>query len=247
MAQREEADLIVKALFEVFGTEDKDQQRGATPVYAREAILEMKDKDWYWKENEWPGWFMKMKFQELPVVKYGGPFRPVNKVKQRLLRGEYLWDHRFNTYNSRYAGEVAFMSYDNLNDILGEFNGLGLLIANCYVGHDDSGDVFIFHEQLKGGPSEYTTEREADPKRYAWKRKSLFFIITMHSYYFTFEDFAKGTEEGWLGKHFQGFARQSSGGSRKDKPEIYPESIPERCKLETYRFNHEPWEYEEAP
>ncbi len=245
MAQREEADLIVKALFDVFGTEDKDMHYGATPVYAQDAILEMKDKDWYWKENEWPGWFMKMKFQELPVAKHGDPFRSVNNVKQRFLQGEYLWDHRFNTYNSRTAGKVAFMSYKNLQNILEKYDGLGLLISNCYVAHDISGDVFAFHEDLKGGSSVRTEEIRADPNRYAWRRKSLFFIITMHSYYFTFEDFESGTGEDWLGKHFQGFARQPSGESRKDKPEIYPANIPERCKLDTVRFNHEPWEYEE--
>jgi len=245
MAQREEADLIVKALFDVFGTEDKDQQYGVSPVYAQDAIKEMKDKGGYWKENEWPGWFMKMKFQELPVLKYGDPFKPIKKVKQRFLQGEYLWDHRFNTYNSRHAGKVAFMSYDNLNDILQEFDGLGLLISNCHVELDRNGDIFRFHEALKGGSSEYTEDREADPKRHAWKRKSLFFIITLHSYYFTTEDFEKGTQEGWLGDHFQGFARQSDGGPRDTKPEFYLDFIPERCQLETYRFNHAPWAYED--
>jgi len=32
---------------------------------------------------------------------------------------------------------------------------------------------------------------------------------------------------------------------RASEPEIYPENIPERCKLDDYRFNHEPWEEEE--
>jgi len=146
MAQREEADLIVRALFNEFGIEDKDQERGVTPVYAREAIQEMKDKDGPWRENEWPGWFMKMKFQELPVKNYGDPFKPIKRVKQLLLQGEYLWDHRFNTYNSRTAGEVPFMSYENLNDILNEFDGIGVLLSNCYVGLDESGDVWLFHE-----------------------------------------------------------------------------------------------------
>ena len=103
----------------------------------------------------------------------------------------------------------------------------------------------MFHEDLKGESSKVTKEVREDPKRYAFTRKSLFFIITMHSYYFTRDDFEAGFEEDWLGNHFQGFARQPSGEGRKFKPEIYPENIPERCKLDDYRFNHEPWEEEE--
>jgi len=232
MAQREEANLIVKALFDEFGTEDKDFHYGAEVVEAREAIFEMQKNHGQWRQVEWPAWFLKMKFRELPIKK--------------LLKGNYIWDHRFNAYNAREAGTVPFMSYENLHQLLEEFGGIGLLISNCYVEDDQTGDVYRFHEKLKGGSTEYTEEREADPERKEHVRRSLFYIITMHTYFFSPDDFTKGADEGWLGKHFQATARQSDGGERTGKPEIYPEHIPDRCKLEVHRFNHEPWSYDEG-
>lgn len=246
MAQREEANLIATALFDVFGTEDKDIHYGAEVVEAREAILEMQEKGGQWRQVEWPAWFLTMKFRELPIEKYGDIFETHDRKMQHLLKGEYIWDLRFNSYNAREAGTVPFMSYENLYQILEEFGGIGLLIANCHVEDDQTGDVYRFQEELKGRSTDYTEEREADPERKEHHRRSRFYIITLHSYFFTPDDFGKGADEGWLGKHFQAVARQQDGGQRTGKPEIYPENIPERCKLDVKRFNHEPWSYEET-
>jgi hypothetical protein len=235
---------LVNALFKHFGT-GGIAPRGLDPVTYEEAILEMKEHGGPWKQVEWPGHYLKWKLRQLMEQYYPGEFEAYSKGRLHLVKGiasGTVWDLRFNPYG-KHGGVVPFMSFGNLNDILDEFGGLGLIVANSYAEVDFGDEVFEWHEDLKGSKSEYTIEREGDSERQQWKRKRLFFIIDVPYYYFSKDDFLEGYEKGWLDQHFQGRARQSGGGGREPKPQIVLHRIPPNCFLEIVNFNFDPQDF----
>ncbi len=243
MTVHDDGRKLVDSLLRNFGTGGY-APHGIEPVSYDEAILEMKENGGPWKQIEWPGHYLKWKMRELMEEAYPGEFEAYSKGGLHLVKAidsNSIWDLRFNPYG-RYGGVIPFMSFKNLNELLDEFGGLGLIVANSYAQVDFDGEVYEFHEDLKG-KTDYTREREHDPDRHEWKRKSLFFIIDVPYYYFSKDDFLTGYEKGWLDTHFQADARQSDGGTREPKPQVLLHKIPESCFIDVVNFNYDPQEF----
>ncbi|MDD4455485.1 hypothetical protein [Methanoculleus sp. UBA430] len=240
---REEAELIVEALFEDYGT--GGITRGECPgVDGREAILEMKEAGFPgWQEVEWPGFHVKFLVQRECREKLNGEVQPYDLDKKRhLVRGDYVWDTRFHA-NER-SDDIPLGDVKGYNDLVKEHGGIGLLVVDAAVVKDENGDFRRWHEELKGGSSEYSLERERDgrPPR---ERKSRYLIVGVYAYFFTLDDLNKGIMDGWTDDDFQRTMRNANGARRKSKYLLKGSEIPDEHLLFVKNFNMDPEEFEE--
>jgi len=239
---KEEGLMITEALFEDWGT--GGITRGPVPyVDGREAILAMKKADFpAWQDVEWAGYYIKFLIQEECKEKLAGKIAPYSRERRHLVKGNYVWDTRLH------AGEGKVI----LGDVI-EYNGvildegkgsIGLLVVDVYANTDLNGDFRRWHEELKGGLSDYTREREREG-RSPRDRKTAFAIRKVLGYYFTMEDFRKGIEEGWLRDDFQRGMRNYDGSPRNAKYLLILDAVPPKHLLFVKNFNEDPDEFKQ--
>src|SRR5208283_316450 len=196
---RTEAELITNALYEDFGT------GGYTPgpvphVDGREAIREMKGDNFPgWQDVEWAGYHIKYLVQKACEEYLPGQFVPYVQRRRHLLKGTYLWDTRFNANDEEI---VILGDVQEYNELTRSNGGIGILVADTQANSDLTGDFIRWHENLKGGISDYTAERENDG-RPARIRKTEYMIRKVRAYFFENGDFETGVREGWLNNTFQ--------------------------------------------
>lgn len=240
---REEAAIIVEALFEDYGT--GGITRGECPgVDGRMAILEMKEAGFPgWQEVEWAGFHAKFLVQKMCREKLNGEIQVYDLDKKRhLVRGDYAWDTRFHVYDK--SDKIPLGDVKGYSDLVEKHGGIGLLVVDAAVNTDKNGDFRRWHEELKGGSSEYSMERERDgrPPR---ERKTEYLILGVYAYFFTLDDLNKGVMEGWTEDDFQRTMRNADGARRKSKYRIKSSEIPDEHLLLVKNFNVDPEEFEE--
>jgi len=240
---KEEGELITSVLFEEMGT--GGITRGPCPgVDGRDAIVEMKDEGFPgWPEVEWAGFHVKYLIQKICQKKLADKVKPLTIRKRHLVKGEYLWDPRFCANEEKHVilGDVD--EYLELIETEGN-GGIGLLIINAVAKYDLNGDFRRWHDELKGGPSEYTVEREVEgrPPR---MRKTEYMITTVTGYYFTLSDLEKGVERGWLRDDFQRGMRNFDGSPRKEKYLLSLYETPTKYRLFIWNFNMDSEEFKD--
>ncbi|MCE7744116.1 MAG: hypothetical protein GPJ52_03155 [Candidatus Heimdallarchaeota archaeon] len=245
---KDEAYQIIDALFDELGT------GGLTPgpgefVDGQAAIIEMIDKDWpSWKEVEWPGFYMKHKALELCKQKYPGAFQEFKPTpKLRLLKGKYIWDVRFAATATTDLDEkpknIILCDTKIQENLLDEYNGLGLILVDAVVSLDLDGEFIKFLTEQKGKKSTYEKKRIADgrPPR---MRKTEFMIKRVYASYYPKERFLEGEDEGWLRNDFQQTMRQYDASTRNPKYLLHFEKIPNDCKLFVRNFNFDRDDFE---
>jgi len=131
------------------------------------AILEMKNNYFpHWKQMEWIGFyfqFLCLKYlknvMNFPGKKYG------NVEFDAFL--EIPWDFKSHAINTSSHQIIVNDSNAILNGI-NDYGAVGLVLALGKVEYNDEERTFQkWHEELKGGPSDYTLARI---KRGAWSR-----------------------------------------------------------------------------
>lgn len=185
---RVEAELIINALFEEFGT------GGYTPgpvphVNGRGAILEMKQDNFSgWQDVEWAGYHIKYLVQRVCRRNLAGQFAPYEQGRRHLIKGRYLWDTRFNANDEE---NVILGDVQEYNDLMASNGGIGILVADTQANFDLTGEFIHWHEVLKGGASNYTIEREIDGRPIR-RRKTEYMIRKIRAYFFNNGDFEAG-------------------------------------------------------
>jgi len=246
----EEAKMLCNALFSELGTASITP--GPCPgVDGREAIEEMYEKGLpSWTENEWAGFYLKHLMQELAVQKYPDEFEEltIKEKKIYLVKGQYLWDTRLKA-NIATTGKTPLFGKEQMDALLDEFGGMGLLIALAQSNLDYSGDFRRWHDEfkfLKKGidKTEYVKQVEAEGRR-SYARKTDFMVIQLNAYYFTKQDILNGIKEGWIEDTFQATMRQSDGGTRVGKYAIYLDRVPKKNLLFIRNFNTDREEFAE--
>lgn len=230
MSPRKEARLIVQSVLDEFGKSGTRSQEGLH-VDGRKAILEMKKRNWNWREVEWPGFYLKRKIPEICIEKYETQFQERNIGKLYLLKGTYIWDIRFNALGKT-QDNIPFMSKDNIDGIIEEYGGLGLIVVDAEVDSDDDWSFYRWLQEKKG-VSSYELERERNG-RAPRKRKKGFRIRQIHAYYFPEEHIHRGPREGWINPNFQRDYRQPGGEPRAGKYQMYLGRIPRNFKLDKW-------------
>ncbi|RSD34182.1 MAG: hypothetical protein CI953_1035 [Methanohalophilus sp.] len=241
ITNKEEAELILDALCEEYGT--RGIRDGPVPyVDGESAITEMKDDGFPgWKEVEWPGYHLKYLFQKVCQESLNGKVKPHNLGKRYLVKGDFLWDPRFNANENN---QVILGGVDEYNEILKTYEGIGIFVVETLCNYDFTDEFREWHEDIKGGPSQYskTREREGRPIR---KRKTQYMIRKAKAYFFTPKDIQKGVTEGWIGDQFQKSMRNADGSSRTSKYLLKLSAIPSDYLLTIKNFNEDAEEFAE--
>lgn len=238
---REEAELIVNALFEDYGT-GGDTPGEVPGIEGREAIQEMKKAGFPgWQEVEWAGYHIKYLIQKACEEKLSNKIQPYNLGKRHLVKGKYVWDTRFSAINSK---NIILGGVDEYKDIITNNDGIGLLVVDSVVNYDLNEDFRRWHEELKGGSSGYSIERELDG-RAPRIRKTAYMIRKIIAYFITVDDLKTGVIEGWLDDTFQQSMRNWDGSARKPKYMLKIDNVPSSKCLLVKNFNEDPVEFEE--
>jgi len=122
--------------------------------------------------------------------------------------------------------------------------GIGVFVVNVVVHEDFNEDFRRWHEEQKGGESNYTLEREADgrPTR---RRKTAYMIVNVMAYYFRKQDIDKGVKNGWMRNDFQLGMRNYDGTPRNPKYMLCLDQVPKKYLLFVKNFNQDPEEFNE--
>ena len=237
---KDEALLLIDALFDELGSGGVAPY-GAPYVDGKEAILWMKEEGLSsWKEVEWAGYYIKHRMQYLATTYYTNRFKAITEGKCYLVKGNYLWDTRLRSIQAQ--PKVILFDVEQLNNFVQEHGGLGLILANAIMSYDVSGEFKKWHEKLKGGPSAYSIQREAEgrPERV---RKDAFMISHVAAYYFPKDVFLKRPLVPWLKDDFQRNMRQQDGRERNPKYLLDLATVPEDYFLVVRNFNYDPEDF----
>jgi len=238
---KQEAELIVDALFEDWGT--GGDTRGECPfVDGRDAILEMKKAKFPgWQEVEWAGYHIKYLVQKASELYLRGKIKSYDRNKRHFVKGNYLWDARFNAneYNIVILGDV-----EEYNNIIKNNSGIGVLVIDAAVNYDFNEDFRRWHEEQKGGSSDYSIEREIEG-RPVRVRKTEYMIRKAFAYFFTPDDLKNGVKDGWVDDTFQKGMRNADGSPRNAKYRFKINDVPEKNLLFVKNFNEDPEEFKE--
>jgi hypothetical protein len=237
---REEAESIVNALFEDFGTGGYGD--GPVPhIDGYGAIQEMRDDGFPgWRDVEWAGFHIKYLVQnecrrKLPEI------LPYDQERRHLVKGRYVWDSRFNANEEE---EVILGDVQEYDTIVRENNGIGILVVDAYASYDFDGEFRRWHERLKGGSTPYTALREAEG-RHPRLRKDAYMIRKVRSYFFTSDDLRDGVRDSWLDATFQEGLRNADGSPRNPKYRFRIGDVPNRYLLFIKNFNEDSVEFAE--
>ena len=241
LSPNNEARLIVDALYEDFGT--GGHTRGEVPyIEGRTAITDMKNDNYSgWREVEWTGYHIKYLIQKECEIKLSDRIKVYDSKKRHFVKGEYLWDARLNAndFNRVPLGDV-----EEYNNIVKQNKGIGILIFDAVANYDINEDFRRWHEEQKGGSSDYSVEREIEG-RSPRIRKTGYMIRKCLTYFLTFDDLQRGVVEGWMEDTFQQTMRNANGSSRNSKYRLKLDQIPRRYLVVAKNFNEDPEEFEE--
>jgi len=133
----------------------------------RQSILEMKESSFpHWKQMEWIGWYFQFLCEKFlkDVLKIPGP-----KINNVTFDGFKVipWDFKAHAINTS-SHQIIVNDSEATTVAIKNYGCVGLILALGKVKYNDDERTFQrWHEELKGGKSNYEIERI---KRGAWSR-----------------------------------------------------------------------------
>lgn len=185
----------------------------------RESILEMKDAGYsQWKQMEWIGFYFQFlcerylsDIMEIPGPRYGNPRFDAFK--------EIPWDFKAHAMNTS-SHQIIVNDSEAIAAGIRDYGAVGLILAMGKVLYNDENRTFQkWHEEVKGGKSDYEIERI---QRGAWSRlRKVSFDLQQIS-------FIKITDQTLVKcGSFQSNFRNSNGSPRREKVLLDLEKIDE--------------------
>ncbi|MFA5098432.1 MAG: hypothetical protein WC490_07420 [Candidatus Margulisiibacteriota bacterium] len=190
---------------------------------AKAAILEMKAADYsHWKQMEWIGFYFQYLCEkhlaglvEMPGPKYGNV----------SFDGLYnrAWDFKAHAMNTS-SHQLIVNDCEATNRAVNDYGSVGLILAVGKVEYNDEARTFQnWHEELKGGKSDYERKRI---ERGAWSRlRKVSFDLQQLSFIEITENTLRDCGS------FQADFRNADGSARRSKVMIDLEEINEELKL----------------
>lgn len=243
---KEEAEKLVKLLFEEFGnpllySQTEDPNRSVVYVDGKEAIKWMKaNKLPGWKEVEWAGFYVRHILQFQCKEKAPNDFTPIIDKKQYQVKGKYLWDIRVRSVERK--PNIILNSVEIFEKLIQDNGGIGLIIPNAAMFYDTNEHAFReWQEHIKGKSSEYVLQGETvgRPPRL---RKTGFIITRVFAYYLAIDAINRGLNEGWMRNDFQKGMKNADGTLRTPKYIIDLKKTPIDYLLVNKNFNSDPQE-----
>lgn len=199
-------------------------------IDGREAVLELKDADYNWKQMEWQGWYFEYKAFDALTDALGGDIGPVFESTEFDYQREFVWDlkaHSTTTPSGNERRDMYLNDKTSTEDCIREEGGIGFIVAHGDPEYDDDDRSFYhWHQELKGGKSDYVERREERdaPSR---ERKQAFHLDRISAYFVpSLDALREGEDDGWIRPRSQG--RNADGSERPKKYALYPGKVPDR-------------------
>ncbi len=235
----EEAQLIIDALHEDYGYDGN--QYGECPyIDGRKAVLEMKAAGFPgWAQVEWAGFYLKFLIQNICSEKLSHEkIEPFDLGRNRhFIKGSFVWDTRFHANDDNM--KIPLGDLEDYNAIAIQNGGIGIIIVDSVAKPDNEDDFRRWHEEIKGGPSNYTIIREIEGRR-PQPRKKEFFIKKVLAYFFSPTDFQTGIQENWMDTEFQDNWRNADESDRNSKYRLHLTRVPQKYLVYAKNFNEDP-------
>jgi len=211
-------------------------------VDGKQAILEMKnDGEPYWKEMEWPSYYLSYLLRK----ELRDRMQIVEKGRRRIcFQGEHPWDVRVKAKESK-DPRVILTDVKNTDMVFDDGNGFGLIVFFVMTEKDEDGTFRQWHEELKGGSSEYTKKIASEGRKPRIRKKSIYLISGEAWFFPDLESFRSGVEQGWLDEDFARTMRNSNERSRNPKYAINVSEIPNQFRVLRHYFNVDPDDFNE--
>jgi hypothetical protein len=197
-------------------------------IRGREAVKELKEADYNWKQMEWQGWYFEYKSFNSLKNELGGMIGPTFGSTEFDYQLNYVWDlkaHSTTTPSGNERRDMYLNDKTAIEDCIRENGGIGFIVAHGDPEYDDDDRSFYhWHQELKGGKSDYVKRREERdaPSR---ERKKAFPLNRISAYFVpTIDELKEGEEDGWIRPRSQG--RNADGSERPKKYALYPDKVP---------------------
>lgn len=207
-----------------------DVLQGVFPqrIDGREAVRELKDAEYNWKQMEWQGWYFEYKAFEGLERELGGGVGPTFGSTEFDYQRDFVWDlkaHSTTTPSGNERRDMYLNDKTAIEECLRENDGIGFIVAQGDPEYDDEDRSFYhWHQELKGGKSDYVKRREERdaPSR---ERKQAFVLDRISTYFVpTLDALRQGEADGWIRPRSQG--RNADGSERPKKYALYPDKVP---------------------
>ena len=198
-------------------------------VDGKEAILELKQNDYNWRQMEWIGWYFEYKLFTLLTEKMQGSNGPVFGKTTFDYKNQFVWDfkaHPSLTAKGTTNDPMILNDREAIETCIRENRGLGFIVIYGKAIYDTTGAFKEWHDDLKGGPSSYEQERirRNAPSR---KRKSAFEIDRIEAVFFNSQsELDRGVQEKWI-TFFQEGMRNADGSPRRAKYALWTMKAPD--------------------
>lgn len=139
-----------------------DQRLRTVPTYwnGKKSILEMKMNNFnQWKQMEWIGFYFeylcRIKLKDIMLM----PFE--KKYGNVTFDGFYKFPWDFKSHAIESGNKIIVNDEEATCNAIEEFGQVGLILANGTVEYDnDQREFQKWHEEIKGGETEYEKERK---------------------------------------------------------------------------------------
>lgn len=191
------------------------RKRGGTSWDGREAILELQENDYQWRQMEWIGWYFEFRGRTALIKDLGGTTGPQFGNTQFDYKLKHVWDlkaHPTNT-SSRW---MILNDKEAIESCIAVHGGVGFVVAIGTAAFDLSGTFKDWHDDLKGGTSAYEAERIR--RRAPSRRRKVSFTIDHYTafYWNSMAEINQGKGGGWI-RTFQEGMRNADGSPRRAK------------------------------
>ncbi len=195
-----------------------------------DAILEMKNRGYgHWRQMEWIGFYYEWLIEKELEHRIGGQTGPRFGHTTFDYKRAYVWDIKSHptATSSGVPNNVAVLNdQEAVRKCVAACDGVGFILIHGEATYTGSADFKRWHDELKGGVSQYEISRRARgaPSR---KRKTAFLPTSVEILRFAVEqDLSLAVSEGWLGS-FQEGMRNSDGTPRRSKFAVKTNQIPD--------------------
>jgi hypothetical protein len=209
------------------------QKRLPTKIDAKEAILELKDADYQWRQMEWIGWYFEYKIFQILLKELGGSCGPVYGNTTFDYKRKLVWDfksHPILTNKGMPNEPMILNDQEAVEKCIEENFGIGFVVVKGFADFDETGKFKEWHDALKGGKSKYEKERV---KRGATSRirKTAFSINCIDLLFFQDKTVLhEGGKQKWLSS-FQEGMRNADGSPRRKKYALWTDRAPDSIRV----------------
>ena len=214
---------------------DAIENRFNSSVDGKDAIREMRERGGKnWKQMEWHGFHTEEEIIAILEDEIGGGEGP--KVGNTTIdySNEKSWDiksHPTNKKDGKSNDWAILNDQEAIETVIEEEGGMGFIIASGPAEFDVDEEFKNWHEEEKGGPSEYSKQRVKEGRPSRVRKKSIEYETLEIIEFNSVEDIQRGVDEGWA-KGFQKDMRNADGSPRRSKIQIKVDEVPEEFVVE---------------